>query len=74
MKDFVTADPYVSETILNNCGHCPFLILACDGVWDVLSDLEAVNLILQRYEEASCSPFENAAELLVILDDINLIF
>ena len=27
MKDFVTANPYVSETSLNDCGDVPFLIL-----------------------------------------------
>lgn len=39
MKDFVTAVPYVSITSLGQCGDCPFLILACDGVWDVLTGL-----------------------------------
>ena len=63
MKDFVTAQPYISETLLSHCGNTPFLVLACDGVWDVMSDLEAVTLIMQRYLIEG--PFDKAAELLV---------
>ena len=49
MKDFVTANPHITETALEACGNTPFLILGCDGVWDVLTDDEAVGLILGRY-------------------------
>lgn len=63
MKDFVTASPYVSETDLQACGDCPLLILACDGVWDVLSDQEAADLLLKDFKEKG--PYEGAAELLV---------
>jgi serine/threonine protein phosphatase PrpC len=48
-----------------DCGSCPILILACDGVWDVLNDQEAADLLLERY--LTDGPFEQAAELLVIL-------
>lgn len=75
MKDFVSANPYITVTNLSACGDTPFLILACDGikimkcicilfivvffcckislnfiagVWDVLTDYEAMDLILQR--------------------------
>lgn len=41
--------PYVSETDLSLCGDCPMLIMACDGVWDVLSDQEAADLLLDHY-------------------------
>lgn len=53
----------MTVTDLGNGEDYPFLILACDGVWDVFSDQEAVDLILERYlVEGS---YENAAELLV---------
>lgn len=63
MKDFVTANPYITETHLPSYGDCPILILACDGVWDVLTDQEAANLILVPFKESG--PFDGAANLLV---------
>ena len=45
MKEFVIAKPSISQTILNNDSH--FIILACDGLWDVISDQEAVEIILK---------------------------
>ncbi|KAF7288649.1 PPM-type phosphatase domain-containing protein [Mycena chlorophos] len=43
MKDFVVGAPYTTETEL--CEEDEFLILACDGLWDVTTDQEAVDLI-----------------------------
>jgi serine/threonine protein phosphatase PrpC len=63
MKDFVIADPYLSETKLGAYLHCPFIILACDGVWDVLSDQDAVDFVMDLYVKHG--PFEDAARLLV---------
>ena len=74
MKDFVTAQPYVTETDLLTCSpdgsaDCPILILACDGVWDVLSDQEAIDLILTLYKQqdgqGGGSLSDKAAKLLV---------
>ena len=59
----VAATPYVSETELDSCGDCPILILACDGVWDVFSDQEAADLLMDRFKKEG--PFTDAAKYLV---------
>ncbi|OJT06950.1 Protein phosphatase 2C -like protein [Trametes pubescens] len=43
MKEFVVGSPYTTETELNE--EDEFLILACDGLWDVVSDQAAVELV-----------------------------
>ncbi|KAG6837727.1 hypothetical protein H0H93_003529 [Arthromyces matolae] len=43
MKEFVVGSPYTTETEL--CDEDEFLILACDGLWDVINDQTAVELI-----------------------------
>jgi len=43
MKEFVVGSPYTTETEL--CEEDEFLILACDGLWDVAGDQQAVDLI-----------------------------
>jgi serine/threonine protein phosphatase PrpC len=60
---FLTVEPYVSITNLKENGDCPMLILACDGVWDVFTDQQAADLLMERYKKNG--PFENAAEVLV---------
>ncbi|KAL3423241.1 protein phosphatase 2C [Phlyctema vagabunda] len=44
MKDLVTGHPYTTETVIQ-ADVDEFIILACDGLWDVCSDQEAVDLI-----------------------------
>ncbi|KAJ5458161.1 hypothetical protein N7475_009549 [Penicillium sp. IBT 31633x] len=44
LKDLVTGHPYTTETVIQPDGD-EFIILACDGLWDVCSDQEAVDLI-----------------------------
>ncbi|KAK9702737.1 mgpp2cl-1, protein phosphatase 2C-like protein 1 [Basidiobolus ranarum] len=53
MKDFVVGSPYTTEITLSS--QDPFLILACDGLWDVCSDQEAIDLIadIEDPQEAS---------------------
>jgi serine/threonine protein phosphatase PrpC len=42
LKDYVIAHPYIQqEEMLSES----FLIVACDGFWDVFTDQEAVNLV-----------------------------
>uniref|UniRef100_A0A7S1TVS3 PPM-type phosphatase domain-containing protein n=1 Tax=Phaeomonas parva TaxID=124430 RepID=A0A7S1TVS3_9STRA len=43
MKDFVTAEPDTNRVVLTP--NDTMLIIACDGVWDVLSDQGAVDFI-----------------------------
>mmetsp|Transcript_4801 Transcript_4801/g.12876 ORF Transcript_4801/g.12876 Transcript_4801/m.12876 type:complete len:198 (-) Transcript_4801:757-1350(-) len=47
MKNVVIPEPYVSEVPL--CARCDrFVILACDGLWDVMDDLEAAQFVYDR--------------------------
>eukprot|EP01112_Ceratiomyxa_fruticulosa_P002750 TRINITY_DN1294_c0_g1_i1.p1 TRINITY_DN1294_c0_g1~~TRINITY_DN1294_c0_g1_i1.p1 ORF type:complete len:311 (+),score=73.90 TRINITY_DN1294_c0_g1_i1:296-1228(+) len=58
MKDYVIADPYTQTNKLD--AGDTHLILACDGLWDVASDQEAVDLILDEPDA------QKAAEKLLI--------
>jgi serine/threonine protein phosphatase PrpC len=70
MKEFVTAQPYITTTILGSeesgseITH-PFLILACDGVWDVFTDQEAVDFVNEKLEANGGEMCTDAAECLV---------
>lgn len=44
MKDLVTGHPYTTETVIQP-DQDEFIIIACDGLWDVASDQEAVELV-----------------------------
>ncbi|CAO1638907.1 unnamed protein product [Sympodiomycopsis kandeliae] len=43
MKEFVVGAPYTTETTLTD--EDTFLIVACDGLWDVAEDQDAVDLV-----------------------------
>jgi len=43
MKEWVIGNPYTTRIVLDENDN--FLILACDGIWDVCTDDEAVELI-----------------------------
>jgi len=43
MKEYVTGDPYTTDVKLESTDT--HLILACDGLWDVCTDQEALDLI-----------------------------
>ncbi|XP_020520891.1 probable protein phosphatase 2C 59 isoform X2 [Amborella trichopoda] len=49
LKQYVVADPEIEEEVIN--GSLQFLILASDGLWDVISNEEAVSLV-QPIEDA----------------------
>ncbi|KAF9474228.1 protein phosphatase 2C [Pholiota conissans] len=60
MKEFVVGAPYTTETEL--CEDDEFLILACDGLWDVIGDQGAVELIrdIEDAQEASAKLLKHA--------------
>lgn len=45
LKEYVIAEPSVTETCVPVEQNCSFVIIACDGLWDVLSDEEAVDIV-----------------------------
>ena len=62
-KEFVIAEPHLSSLELGGRAADPFLIVCCDGIWDVISDEEAVDMvsaISKRQREAEEA--EEAAE------------
>nr|POF14004.1 protein phosphatase 2c like 1 [Quercus suber] len=54
MKDLVTGHPYTTETVIQP-DLDEFLILACDGLWDVCSDQEAVDLVRSTQDPQAAS-------------------
>lgn len=54
MKDLVTGHPYTTETVIQPDSD-EFLIIACDGIWDVCSDQEAVDLVRGIQDPVSAS-------------------
>lgn len=45
---YVTSDPYIHQETLTEKHE--FLIVACDGVWDVLCDQRACDIVRNHYE------------------------
>ncbi|GAA5847842.1 hypothetical protein JCM9279_006661 [Rhodotorula babjevae] len=60
MKEFVVGSPFTTETTLGPQDE--WLIVACDGLWDVCSDQEAVDLIkdVECPQEASQKLLDHA--------------
>ena len=49
IKEFIISEPYIQSRILPNSNS--FIILACDGVFDVLSDEEACRIVVQSIRD-----------------------
>ncbi|KAI9883099.1 MAG: Chitin synthase, class 7 [Watsoniomyces obsoletus] len=54
MKELVTGHPYTTETVIQPETD-EFIILACDGLWDVCTDQEAVDLIRNIHDPQEAS-------------------
>eukprot|EP00510_Aplanochytrium_minuta_P001445 CAMPEP_0184014972 /NCGR_PEP_ID=MMETSP0954-20121128/6023_1 /TAXON_ID=627963 /ORGANISM="Aplanochytrium sp, Strain PBS07" /LENGTH=247 /DNA_ID=CAMNT_0026295647 /DNA_START=242 /DNA_END=985 /DNA_ORIENTATION=- len=61
MKKFVVARPFTTTTILQDTDR--FLIIACDGIWDVFTDEQAVSFVCQILDEEKISEKEVAKRL-----------
>jgi len=53
MKEFVVGSPYTTETTLGDDDE--WLIIACDGLWDVCEDQTAVDIISQSKDAQHAS-------------------
>lgn len=62
VKEFVVGSPYTTETRLDEGDE--FLIVACDGLWDVAEDQDAVDLVrdIEDPQEASAALLKHALE------------
>ncbi|KAK7344904.1 hypothetical protein VNO77_15128 [Canavalia gladiata] len=49
LKPAVTAEPEITESTL--CGEDEFLVMASDGLWDVISSMEVINIIKDTVKE-----------------------
>ncbi|KAJ8122375.1 hypothetical protein ONZ43_g1413 [Nemania bipapillata] len=54
IKYLVTGHPYTTETVIQPEVD-EFIIIACDGLWDVCTDQEAVNLIRDKHDAVAAS-------------------
>lgn len=49
LKAYVTADPFINSIKITK--DCEFIIIACDGLWDVVEDQAAVDFVKRKLEE-----------------------
>jgi len=77
LKDYVISKPYISEVEVKEAAG-EFVIVACDGLWDVLDDQKAVDLVRNALsgppavttdrctgKQVTVDPKESVAEMLV---------
>jgi len=73
MKEFVVGSPYTTETEL--CEEDEFLILACDGLWDVVGDQGAIDLVRQTEDaQAASQKLLNHALSQHTTDNVTILF
>lgn len=62
VKEFVVGSPYTTQTTLNDGDE--FMIVACDGLWDVAEDQDAVDLVrnIMDPQEASQALLKHALD------------
>ncbi|GAA5942393.1 PP2C family serine/threonine-protein phosphatase [Sporobolomyces koalae] len=53
MKEFVVGKPYTTETTIGP--HDEWLIVACDGLWDVCSDADAIEILKESRDAQDAS-------------------
>jgi len=58
----ITAEPHISITNLVDLDY--FLIMACDGLWDVLTDQEAVDYVKRKMRQGILDPHGLSEKLL----------
>ncbi|OTB07948.1 hypothetical protein M426DRAFT_52795 [Hypoxylon sp. CI-4A] len=54
MKDLVTGHPYTTETVIQPEVD-EFIIIACDGLWDVCNDQDAVDLVRDEQDPVAAA-------------------
>lgn len=63
LKEFVVADPEISSRML--CDEDDLLVVASDGLWDVMTDQECVDMTNRVLADHSPASLEHAAKKLV---------
>jgi protein phosphatase PTC1 len=64
MKEYVIGDPYCEELELTATDN--YLIVACDGLWDVASDQEVADAVMAPVEEGAVKTAQVLANKLLI--------
>jgi len=71
LDPFVLCDPYISDTVLTP--EDQFLIIACDGVWDVLSDQQAVDVVRGCARQKAATVLRDYAYMYGSMDNISCV-
>ncbi|EGC40334.1 hypothetical protein DICPUDRAFT_74095 [Dictyostelium purpureum] len=73
MEPFVIPDPYLSQTV-RDFELDQYLIVACDGIWDEISDQQACNIVLNSSSiEEACNKLKDFAYFSGSDDNISVV-